>query len=300
MLKIAWSPCYCHPLPANHRFPMEKYNLLPEQLLYEGTVTRDNFFEPAPMADDLICRTHDASYWQKLQDLSLSKKEERKTGFPLSRELIKREVTIAQGTVDCTHYALQYGVAFNIAGGTHHAFYDRGEGFCLLNDIALAANYLLDKQLATQILVIDLDVHQGNGTAALFEHEPRVFTFSMHGERNYPLQKERSDLDVGLADGTTDQTYLDLLSQHLDILMARVNPDFIFFQCGVDVLETDKLGKLGLSLQGCRMRDQLVFDQAVQQKIPLVAVMGGGYSVQVRQIVEAHANTYRLAAATYF
>lgn len=300
MLKIAWSPVYCHPLPANHRFPMEKYNLLPQQLRYEGLAGDANFFEPEPLTEALILRTHDPVYWQKLNMLSLDRQEERRTGFPLSRKLIEREIIIARGTLDCTRYALEYGVSFNIAGGTHHAFADRGEGFCLLNDIAIAANYLLDEGLARQILVVDLDVHQGNGTASLFAREPRVYTFSMHGARNYPMYKEQSDRDVPLPDGTTDATYLALLSEHLDELMEVVNPDFVFYQSGVDVLATDKLGKLGLSLQGSRDRDHMVFDACRRKGIPVTVVMGGGYSQQISHIVEAHANTYRIAAELFF
>lgn len=300
MLKIAWSPVYCHPLPVNHRFPMEKYNLLPQQLRYEGLVGDDNFFEPEPLSKELILRTHKASYWEKLDTLSLDRKEERKTGFPLSRKLIQREVIIAQGTVDCTQHALKYGISFNIAGGTHHAFADRGEGFCLLNDIAIAANYLLDQGQANQIMVIDLDVHQGNGTASLFQSEPRVFTFSMHGAKNYPMHKEQSDRDIPLEDGTGDPEYLSTLREQLEELIPRVNPDFVFYQSGVDVLATDKLGKLGLSIQGCRERDFLVLDACRRKDIPITAVMGGGYSQQISHIIEAHANTYRLADELYF
>ncbi len=184
MLKIAWAPTYVLPLPPNHRFPMSKYEVLPQQLLYEGTVRADNFFEPEPLAETTILRTHEAQYWKKLSSLTLSDKEIRRTGFPLSHALVNREITIMNGTVRCAEYALQFGVAMNIAGGTHHAFTNRGEGFCLLNDIALAANHLLDTKLANQILVVDLDVHQGNGTAQIFRNEPRVFTFSMHGANN--------------------------------------------------------------------------------------------------------------------
>ena len=180
MLKIAWTEIYAHPLPQNHRFPMEKYNLLPEQLVYEGTVSENQFFAPKPLAEPLVTRTHDAEYWAKLKSLGLTRQEERRTGFPHSRELIAREIVIMEGTRQAAHFALEYGVAMNIAGGTHHAFTDRGEGFCLLNDIAIAAHDLLEKGLAKQILVVDLDVHQGNGTAEIFRNDDRVYTFSMH------------------------------------------------------------------------------------------------------------------------
>lgn len=258
MLKIAWDEIYAHPLPENHRFPMEKYNLLPEQLLYEGTITESNLFKPNKLSEEQILSTHDAQYWQKLKNLSLSPQEIRKTGFPLSQQLVDREVTIMHGTVQAAMYALEYGVAMNIAGGTHHAFTNRGEGFCLLNDIALASNYLLNRGLVSRIAVIDLDVHQGNGTAEIFQNESRVFTFSMHGAKNYPMHKEKSDWDIELPDACSDEYYLSILNEALPQLLDRVAPDFIFFQSGVDVLATDKLGRLGLSLQGCKERDRMV------------------------------------------
>ena len=279
---------------------MEKYDLIPEQLLHEGTIARTNLFAPEPLCEEEIIRTHDSEYWCKLKDLQLSRSEERKTGFPLSEQLVRRETIIAQGTIDCTTYAMKYGVAMNIAGGTHHAFTNRGEGFCLLNDIALAANHLLNNELARQILVVDLDVHQGNGTAQIFQNDDRVFTFSMHGAGNYPYFKEQSDLDIPLADGTDDSTYLELLKTNLDQLFTTVEPDFVFFQSGVDVLETDKLGRLALTIRGCRERDRLVFQSCRDRSVPVVAVMGGGYSREIRYIVEAHANTFRLAQQLYF
>ncbi|UII31325.1 histone deacetylase [Fulvivirga ulvae] len=300
MLKIAWSDIYSHPLPENHRFPMIKYELLPEQLLYEGTINNNNIFSPQKPEESLILSTHNSSYWERLKSLSLTRSEVRRTGFPLSAQLVEREVTIVNGTVQCALYAMQYGVSMNIAGGTHHAFSDRGEGFCLLNDIAVASNYLLENQLARQILVVDLDVHQGNGTAEIFQHESRVFTFSMHGANNYPLHKECSDLDIALPDGTQDNFYLNTLEKNLKNLLDQVQPDFIFFQSGVDVLATDKLGRLGLSIAGCRDRDKLVLQCAKERNIPLVASMGGGYSEDIKVIVEAHANTYRLAQEIYF
>ncbi|GAB4248517.1 MAG: histone deacetylase [Ekhidna sp.] len=279
---------------------MEKYELLPKQLIHEGTVTEANFFLPRQLTENEILAVHTAPYWQKLQQLTFTRQEERRSGFPISEQLVTREVTINAGTIQCADYALQHGVAMNIAGGTHHAFTDRAEGFCLLNDIAIAARYLLNKELVSQILVVDLDVHQGNGTAEIFRDEPRVFTFSMHGEHNYPLQKEESDLDVPLKDGTNDSVYLNLLDRHLNHLIDSVQPDFIFFQSGVDVLQTDKLGRLGLSIEGCKRRDELVLKVARSNQIPLVASMGGGYSADIRDILEAHANTYRLAQSIYF
>lgn len=300
MLKIAWNQHYVLPLPPNHRFPMSKYEVLPEQLLHEGTITSANIFNPSPLDEKWIVRTHELLYWKKLESLNLTPKEVRRTGFPLTQELVNREVIIMNGTLQCAHYALQYGVAMNIAGGTHHAFTNKGEGFCLLNDIAIAANYLLDQKLAKQILVVDLDVHQGNGTAEIFKNEPRVFTFSMHGANNYPLLKESSDLDIGLPDNTEDKFYLKTLQSNLYNLLDQVQPDFIFFQTGVDVLATDKLGRLGLTRDGCKNRDRIVLQAAKDNQISLVASMGGGYSTDFKDIIEAHANTYRLAQEIFF
>jgi acetoin utilization deacetylase AcuC-like enzyme len=300
MLKIAWSKIFAHSLPEGHRFPMAKYDLLPEQLLYEGTITENNLFEPQSIQEQFILDTHDAGYWQRLKNLQLTPSEIRRTGFPLSRDLVNREIVIMDGTLQAALFALEYGVGMNIAGGTHHAFTDRGEGFCLLNDIAIAANYLLKYKNLNKVLVVDLDVHQGNGTAQIFEHEPRVFTFSMHGGHNYPFHKEKSDLDIPLAEGTDDKTYLTLLKQHLPRLLAQHEPEFVFFQSGVDILATDKLGKLGMTIEGCKERDRIVFELCHQNNLPVAVSMGGGYSKQIAHIVEAHANTFRLAQQIWF
>jgi acetoin utilization deacetylase AcuC-like enzyme len=300
MLKIAWTEKYVLPLPPHHRFPMSKYEVLPQQLLHEGTIRPENLFAPTPVDEQWILFTHDEAYWRKLSTLSLSPKEVRRTGFPLNRHLVDREVVIANGTLLGTQYAKQFGVAMNIAGGTHHAFTNRGEGFCLLNDIAIAANYLLHNNIAKKILVVDLDVHQGNGTAEIFRNEPRVFTFSMHGANNYPLIKEMSDLDIALPDHTPDKFYLTTLEVNLKNLMDSVEPDFMFFQSGVDILDTDKLGRLSVTRAGCKQRDRIVLETAHRNKIPLVISVGGGYSPDFRDIIEAHANTYRLAQEIFF
>ena len=300
ILKIAYDPIYAHPLPEGHRFPMLKYELIPAQLLYEGSITSDNIFSPAACPDKIILWTHDKAYLERLHSQTLSVKEQRHIGFPQSQALTQRELIIAQGTIDCCYYAMQNGVAMNVAGGTHHAFADRGEGFCMLNDIAIAANYLLHYNLAKQILIIDLDVHQGNGTAKLFEDEKRVFTFSMHGEHNYPFHKEKSDLDVPLKDGIGDTEYVDLLKLILPKLVDEVKPDFAFFLSGVDILATDRYGKLKVSIDGCRERDAVVFNLLKQHCIPCAVSMGGGYSADVKIITEAHCNTFRMALKLFF
>jgi acetoin utilization deacetylase AcuC-like enzyme len=299
ILQIAFAPIYAHPLPEGHRFPMLKYELIPAQLLHEGCITTENIFAPQPCTDEIILWTHDAEYLDKLKHQTLTAREQRHIGFPQSPQLTERELIIAQGTIDCCHFALKSGVALNVAGGTHHAFKDRGEGFCMLNDMAVAANYLLKQGMAKQILIIDLDVHQGNGTAKIFEHEPRVFTFSMHGQHNYPFHKEKSDLDIPLKDGIEDAEYLSLLNEHLSHLIDTVQPDFAFFLSGVDILNTDRYGKLKVSINGCRQRDEFVFSTLKKYRIPCAVSMGGGYSADVKIITEAHCNTFRMAKDIY-
>ncbi len=295
-IPIAWSEIYAHPLPEGHRFPMEKYDLIPQQLLYEGTITREQLFAPPPLTEEQILRTHDPIYWTRLKNLELTPREQRVSGFPHSKELIERERVICHGTMIGAEKAfLETKCAFNVAGGTHHAYRDRAEGFCLLNDIALAAHHLIDHHGLERMLVVDLDVHQGNGTAKIFQDDPRVFTFSMHGAKNYPFKKEVSDRDIPLPDKIQDDEYLNLLRENLEELMETVDPQFVFFQSGVDILESDKLGKLGVTIEGCKERDRLVFEACHQLEIPVQVSMGGGYSPQIADIVEAHANTYRLA-----
>jgi acetoin utilization deacetylase AcuC-like enzyme len=299
MIRIAYDPVYAHPLPEGHRFPMLKYELIPEQLLHEGTIQPEQLFAPQPCKDETVLLTHDPVYLNKLKQQTLSASEQRKIGFPQSPELTQRELMITQGTIDCALFAMENGIALNVAGGTHHAFRDRGEGFCLLNDMAVAANYLLHQQLVTQVLIIDLDVHQGNGTASIFENNPKVFTFSMHGAHNYPFHKERSDLDVPLKDGTDTAAYLGLLAEHLPALISRVKPDIAFYLSGVDILDTDKFGKLKVTPDGCRQRDEMVLGLLQQNRIPVAVAMGGGYSADIRVITEAHCQTFRTASALY-
>lgn len=300
MLKIAFDPIYAHSLPPGHRFPMAKYELLPQQLLYEGTVEETNFFRTDEIDLDIVLAVHDREYVRRLRALELTKREQRVTGFPHNATLIEREFKIMEGTRQCVNYAIEHGVAMNIAGGTHHAFTNKGEGFCLLNDQAIAAKWAIDQGLAKKILIVDLDVHQGNGTAEIFSNTPEIFTFSVHGKHNYPLKKEKSDLDVAVEDGISDKDYLFLVEKHLDEVLTLVQPDFLFYQCGVDILHTDKLGRLGVSLEGCKRRDEIVLQAAKSNNLPIVCSMGGGYSPQLKYIIEAHANTYRTAQNIYF
>jgi acetoin utilization deacetylase AcuC-like enzyme len=300
MLHIAWHPLFHHPLPEGHRFPMLKYDLIPEQLLHEGTIQPENLFRPALPDEADLLRTHTPEYWNKLKGQTLSAKEIRKIGFPFSPLLVEREQVIAAGTIQCALYALEFGVSLNVAGGTHHAYADRGEGFCILNDQAIAANYLLAKQLADKILIVDLDVHQGNGTAAIFAQQKNVATLSIHGANNYPAYKESSTYDIALPDQTSDELYLQTLYQHLPVIVKQEQPDFIFYQSGVDILTTDKLGKLSVSMEGCKERDRYVLQLCKNLGIPIAISMGGGYSEKISDIVEAHCNTFRLAQDIYF
>lgn len=298
MFKIAFHPIYVHPVPKNHRFPMEKYELLPMQLMHEGIAEESNFFEPTTehIYDYSI---HSRDYLKKLFEGKLTKQEERASGFKQDKRLVSREICITNGTIEAALNALKHGISFNIAGGTHHAFSNKPEGFCLLNDQAIASMHLLNNKLASKILIIDLDVHQGNGTAEILSNEPRVYTFSMHGEKNYPLNKPASDLDIAIPDLTSDDEYLDILKKNLIQTIKKVNPDFVFYQSGVDVLKSDKLGRLSLTLDGCRQRDEFVYSICKIHSIPVTTTMGGGYSKDIKIILDAHCNTFKAGISEY-
>ena len=296
---IAFDPIYTYPVPENHRFPMEKYALLHEQLLWEGVVQKQDFFSPKKVSFASATLVHSPQYVKDFIGLTLDERTRIHIGFIQSQQLVDRELTLVQGTIDGALYALEDGIAFNIAGGTHHAYSNRGEGFCMLNDQAIAAAYLLQYRKAKRILIIDLDVHQGNGTAEIFSHTPEVFTFSMHAKGNYPFVKEQSDMDIELEDKTTDTVYLSLLKEALTKLFEKHQPDFVFYQSGVDVLESDKFGKLSLSLAGCRERDRLVFEACAQRQVPVQCSMGGGYSPRLSTILEAHTQTFKVAQEVF-
>ena len=300
MFRVAYHPSFCHPVPETHRFPMRKYECLPEQLLYLNILSEADFFEPNLMDDKDILLAHSYKYLTALNELALQQSEIRKIGFALTRELVEREKRIVQGTWECCMHAVQNQVSFNIAGGTHHAFHDHGEGFCLLNDLAISALKLQKEKICKQVLIIDLDVHQGNGTASILKDCEGIFTFSMHGQKNYPLKKEKSNLDIELEDNTGDEEYLSLLDKALTKIKDQVRPDFLLYQSGVDILNSDALGRLSVSSSGCEQRDRLVMEAAKNWCIPLVAVMGGGYSPTLSVILDAHCNTFRVARETFF
>lgn len=299
MFPIAFDPLYKYPVQEGHRFPMDKYELLPLQLLREGIVEKSDFFVPKPIDLQPVYAVHERDYIDRFVRGQLDAKEMRRIGFQQTPLLAERELLITGGTVQGALMALQTGIAFNIAGGTHHASYDHGEGFCMINDQAVAAQYLLDHKKAAKVLIIDLDVHQGNGTANIFLDRPSVFTFSVHGKNNYPFRKEKSDLDIGLDDKTGDDLYLKTLTDILPGLVEQVRPDFIFYQAGVDILYTDKIGRMACTVQGCRRRDEIVFHLAKKHGIPMQCSMGGGYSPQLRTILEAHTNTYKAASGIF-
>ncbi len=294
MIKVAWHPDYIAPLPDKHRFPMEKYDLIPSQLIHHGIIESKQLFQPDIISEMDILNIHDEKYLRDLETGSLNPKAVRKLGLPLTPLMVEREKRIMQGTLDNAISALDTKVSFNIAGGTHHSYRDSGEGFCLLNDIAIAAQYLLNEK-GLRSLVVDLDVHQGNGTAKIFESEANVFTFSMHGEKNYPLKKDSSDLDIGLPDHINDKEYLSILDRKLNEVLDQFQPDFIFYQSGVDPLESDKLGRLSLTKKGLLERDQFVFKKCDLNNIPVAVSMGGGYSPDISDIVDAHCQTFEAA-----
>lgn len=300
MFPVAFHTNYIFELPENHRFPIEKYDLLPQQLLRNGIVTSTDFFQPQPVQLDIVKKVHCPAYVNRFVNNELTYHEGRRIGFIQTPQLVERELTLIQGTIDGAVKAMHnQSVAFNIAGGTHHACYAHGEGFCMLNDQAIAAFFLLDQTAINKVLIIDLDVHQGNGSANVCKQESRIFTYSIHGQHNYPFKKEQSSLDIGLQDGIEDAVYLAILKDTLPEVITSFQPDFIFYQAGVDILGSDQMGKFNCSLEGCRQRDAFVFLLAKQYNIPLQVSMGGGYSKKLATILDAHCNTYAVAAAIF-
>jgi acetoin utilization deacetylase AcuC-like enzyme len=294
MPALAWSELYAHPLKRGHRFPMEKYNALPERLIARGIIRQADLFEPYPLDWNRITEIHTQEYADALRRCSLPDAMVRRIGFPQSQRLVLRERMIANGSVLAARIAEKEGVAFNAAGGTHHAFADRGEGFCLLNDLALAAADALQRG-KSRVLIVDLDVHQGNGTAEIFAGNPKVFTFSMHAAGTFPLVKTRSDLDIALPDQCSGSDYLEKLHASLQQLFHSFDPQLVLFNAGVDVLEGDKTGRLSLKPDECRQRDRLVFEACRRWNTPVAVAMGGGYHPDINRILDAHTATFEEA-----
>jgi acetoin utilization deacetylase AcuC-like enzyme len=296
-MKCSYSSAYEVALPPGHPFPMSKYPLLKAQLMAEGILVPGDLFEPESLDTATLELVHTREYLQKLQTSSLSAVESRRLGIPWSEALWRRSRIASAGTLLAARNALDVGLAANLAGGTHHAFADHGEGFCVLNDVAIAVTKLRAEGAIRRAAVIDLDVHQGNGTAAIFEHDPDVFTFSMHGERNYPLAKMRSSLDVPLRDGAGDAEYLQELERHLLEILAQSKPDIAFYLAGVDVAAGDRYGKLKLTEEGIRQRDCFVIEEVRRRGVPLVIVLAGGYAPTRARTAELHAHVFREAVA---
>lgn len=289
-----YSDHFVLPLPDGHKFPMAKYAKLRERILAEGIVSAEDLIEAPAASWHDIRLAHDTAYVDAVANGTVTPDIQRRIGFPWSPQMVERSLRSVGATMAAAHVALDEGVAANLAGGTHHAFADRGEGFCVFNDVAVAARVLQQTGLASRIAVVDLDVHQGNGTAAIFRTDPTVFTFSIHGEKNFPFKKEVSDLDVALPDGTGDDDYLAALSAHLPTALRGA--DFTFYLAGADPYEGDRLGRLKLTIEGLRRRDELVLTTCKRAGLPVAITMSGGYATDVDAIVTIHANTIRTAA----
>ncbi|MBC7795469.1 MAG: histone deacetylase [Pyrinomonadaceae bacterium] len=293
-MKVFYSPHYYAEIGDGHVFPIRKFELVRDKLLSEGTLLPSEIVEPLPADVEDILLVHTEDYITRLRSGTLTAKEVRKLGLPWSESLVRRSFVALNGTLNATKTALQTGISSNLAGGTHHAFPDRGEGFCVLNDVAIAIRMLQRDKLARRFLIIDCDVHQGNGTAFIFENEKEIFTFSIQGAKNYPLFREKSSLDLDLPDGTGDAEYLETLSEALPRIFLH-NPDIVFYLGGADPFENDKLGRLGLTIQGLRMRDEMVLKFAKSREVPIVTTMSGGYAKDINDTVEIHTNTIRAA-----
>jgi len=297
-MRVWYSPRYYADIGEGHVFPIRKFELVRDRLLAEGTLLPHEVCEPreAPVADVLLVHTED--YVTRLRAGALTARELRRLGLPWSKALVRRSFLATSGTINAARAALEEGVGSNLAGGTHHAFPDHGEGFCVLNDVAVAVRVLRRDGLARRASVVDLDVHQGNGTAAIFASDEEVFTFSMHGAKNYPLFKPHSTLDVELADGTGDDEYLDALARHLPRALDHA-PDVVFYLGGADPFAGDKLGRLALSKAGLRARDEMVLGACRERGLPAVTVMSGGYAADIDDTVEIHCNTIRAVRAVF-
>ena len=288
----AWTTArWAIPLPEAHRFPMAKYAMIAESVVARGLVPRESLGEPERAPREAMTRVHDAGYVDAVQENGLTPLELRRLGFPWRPELPERSLRTVQGTIEATRDALVTGTGLNLAGGTHHAFPGHGEGFCVFNDVAIAIRALQAEGRITRAAIVDLDVHQGNGTARIFADDPDVFTFSMHGARNYPFRKERSRLDVELPDGVEDGEYLGLLAAHLEPVLDEACPELMVYIAGADPYRHDRLGRLALSIEGLGRRDALVFDACRRRSLPVAVVLGGGYASDLADVVSIHTNT---------
>lgn len=297
--KLFYSPYYYAEIGEGHVFPIRKFELVKDILLSEGTLHSEEIVEPAPAKVEDLHLVHTEDYISRLVEGNLTAKEIRKLGLPWSKSLVRRSFHAISGTIEAAKIAIESSIASNLAGGTHHAFPDRGEGFCVLNDVAVAIRVLQREKLAEKFMIVDCDVHQGNGTAFIFKNESDIFTFSMHGAKNYPLHKETSTLDIELPDKTGDREFLETLEQALPRVILH-QPDIIFYLGGADPFEKDKLGRLSLTKEGLMQRDEMVLQFAKEHQTPIVTTMSGGYAVDINDTVDIHANTIRAVKKVFF
>jgi acetoin utilization deacetylase AcuC-like enzyme len=295
-MKAFYSDVFVLPLPPEHRFPMAKYRLLRERILTEGIVAPGDLRIPDAATDDDLLLAHDADYLDKVKSGGLSAKEQRRIGFPWSAEMVERSRRSSGATMAACRAALDDGIAVNLAGGTHHAFRDHGEGYCVFNDSAVAARVMQREGRVRRVVVLDCDVHQGNGTAAILQGDRSIFTFSVHGAKNFPFRKERSDLDVELPDGTTDAAYLEAVEEGARRAIAMANADLAIYLAGADPYSGDRLGRMAVSMAGLAERDRIIFGLCRENGLPVAVTMAGGYAPNVADIVEIHTQTVRLAA----
>jgi len=291
-MRVFYTPRYYAHIGDAHIFPIRKFELVRDRLLAEGTLSTLEIHEPSPASVEDVLRVHTKDYVTRLREGRLTDKEIRRLGLPWSDSLVQRSFYAVGGTIAAALHSLEEGYASNLAGGTHHSFADRGEGFCVLNDVAIAIRTLRNRNLIKRAAIVDCDVHQGNGTATIFSDDQETFTFSMHGANNYPLFKVTSTLDVELPDGTSDAEYLDVLSRSLESVFAH-EPEIVFYLAGADPFADDKLGKLALTIDGLRQRDAMVLQTCYDREVPITTVMSGGYGKQISDTVEIHCNTIR-------
>ena len=298
-MQTYYSDTFPIPLPDGHRFPLAKYTLLRERLLREGVLRPDELRLSPAASDEQLCQAHETEYVQRVVGGLLSEKEIRRIGFPWSPELVERSRRSVGGTIAACRSALQDGIGVNLAGGTHHAYVDHGEGFCVFNDAAVAVRQIQNQGLVRRTVILDLDVHQGNGSAAIFQDDPTVFTLSVHGAKNFPFHKESGSLDIALADGSGDEIYLDAVEQGVRAALDGDQPDLVIFLAGADPYKGDKLGRMAVSKTGLLARDRLVLETCRAKGLPLAIVLSGGYAHDIQDTVDIHFQTIRLAAEMY-
>lgn len=297
-MHVFYTPRYYANIGEGHVFPIRKFELVRDRLVTEGTLHPAEIHEPSPASIDDVLLVHTHDYVSRLCSGSLTTKEIRRLGLPWSESLVRRSFYATGGTLAATHAALADGYGSNLAGGTHHSFADRGEGFCVLNDVAVAIRAMRARKFFQRAAIVDCDVHQGNGTATIFAGDDETFTFSIHGANNYPLFKAQSTLDVELPDGTSDREYLSALASHLPVVF-RNDPEIVFYLAGADPYAGDKLGRLSVSIEGLRERDAFVLRECYEREVPVVTVMSGGYGKDIKDTIEIHCNTIRLVKEVF-